>query len=192
MSSSARNSRPRRSCLWDENRRLAEPSDMTIGPDRHTMMDPRRVKLYRVSSWAVNLTIDDRTYPRVRIVRAAPLSDPDHYIAILTEHGDGICVIRDPVELDEASRQIAQEESQARYLIAVVERIHALRHQSGGAHFEVETDRGRRTFVAKDGAESIRSFGPRLLLVDVDGNRFEIPDVNALDSRSARLLRSVL
>ncbi|HET8564577.1 MAG TPA: DUF1854 domain-containing protein [Candidatus Binatia bacterium] len=165
---------------------------MAGGLDRNTMVDPRRVKLYRASSWAVNLIIDDRTSPRVQIVRAAPLSDPDHYIAILDEQDDGICVIRDPAELDEPSRQIVQEELRWRYLTAVVQRIEVVRHESGGAYFEVETDQGHRTFIVKHGAESIRSLGPRLLIVDVDGNRFEIADVNALDSRSARLLRSVL
>jgi len=156
------------------------------------MTDPRRVRLSRIPPWAVRLTIDDRTYLRVQIVRAAPLSDPDHYIAILDEQDDGICVIRDPAELDEASRHIVEEELRQRYLTAVVQHIHAVRHESGSAYFEVETDRGRTAFIVKDGTESIRRFGSRLLLMDVDGNRFEIPDVNTLDRRSAKLLRSVL
>lgn len=165
---------------------------MTAGPDRNAIVDPKRVRLSRIPPWAASLTIDDRTYPRAQIVRAAPLSDPDHYIAILDEQGEGICVIRDPAELDEASQKIVREELRARYLTAAIQRIHVVRHESGGVYLEVETDRGRRAFIVKDGAENIRSFGPRLLLVDVDGNRFEIRDINMLDRRSALLLRSVL
>lgn len=41
--------------------------------------------------------------------------------------------------------------------------------------------------------ESARWLGERRLLrLDVDGSRFEIPDLNAFDRRSARLLWSVL
>jgi len=55
------------------------------------------------------------------------------------------------------------------------------------------TDRGPREFVIRSTDENTRWFGERhVLLLDIDGNRFNIPDVEALDRRSARLLYQTL
>ena len=42
--------------------------------------------LFRSPPWVLRLTIrNDRSYPRIKIVRAAPLSYPDRFIAILDD-----------------------------------------------------------------------------------------------------------
>ncbi len=122
-------------------------------------------------------------------LRAAPLSDPDHYISFLDGNGEEICMVRDPAELDSATRRILREELNRRYMTAVVQRIHSVRNELGTSYFDVQTNRGRREFVVPNIRESARWLGERrLLLLDVDGNRFEIPDLDAFDKRSVKLL----
>ncbi|RLI06322.1 hypothetical protein DRO22_01340, partial [Candidatus Bathyarchaeota archaeon] len=51
----------------------------------------------------------------------------------------------------------------------------------------------RRDFVIQGVQDNIVWLGERrLLFVDVDGNRFEIPDYSSLDKKSASLLEEVL
>ncbi len=63
----------------------------------------------------------------------------------------------------------------------------------GKLMFRTFRDRGTREFVIRSADENARWLGERhVLLVDIDGNRLDIPDVEALDGRSARLLRLAL
>ncbi len=63
----------------------------------------------------------------------------------------------------------------------------------GTSYWEVETDRGQREFVVQNVAENARWLSEnRLLLIDVDGNRFEIPRLDQLDKKSSSLVGQVL
>src|SRR5215831_9413876 len=86
-------------------------------------------------------------YNNVRIRRALPLSDPDHYIAILDERDEDICMIRDPGELNPESRLVLDEELNRLYLTSVIQRIHSVRNDSGNYYFDVQTSWGRREVV---------------------------------------------
>ena len=93
----------------------------------------------------------------------------------------------------ENNRKIVLEELEKRYLTSYVERINHLRNEYGVSYWDVDTDRGQREFVAKNVAENAQWLGEgRLFLVDVDGNRFEIPNVQALDRRSQSFIELVL
>ncbi len=156
--------------------------------------DPKRIRLFREPAWMLRMTIlEDRSYPTVQVVRARPLSDPDRCISLLDANGEEICMIDDPADLDEMSRRILREELERRYMTARIERVYSARSEPGACYFDVQTHRGRREFVVQNVHESARWLGEhRLLLVDVDGNRFEIPDLKALDKRSARLVELAL
>jgi ATP-binding cassette subfamily B protein len=169
----------------------AEAPDAGADPEA---VDPKQIRLSREQRGTLRLMIGEgRSYEMVQVVRCAPLSDPGRYIAILDERSEEICMIREPAELDGATRQVLDEELTRRYLTAVVRRIYSARVEAGVAYFDVETDRGRREFIVQNAHESARWLGEqRLLLLDVDGNRFEVPDLGALDRRSARLLARAL
>jgi hypothetical protein len=167
----------------------------TLIPVTHPeKVESKQIRLLREPPWMLRMTIlGYRSYITVQAVRAAPLSDPDRYISLLDGNGEEICLVRDPAELDEVSRQILREELNRRYMTAIVERIHSLQNELGVSYFDVQTNRGRREFVLQNIQEDIRQLGERrILLLDVDGNRFEIPDLDALDKRSVKLLKLVL
>jgi len=158
------------------------------------LLDPKRVRLFREPPWALRLTLaKDRSYPKVKVVRAFPLSRPDQYVALLDVKDEEIGTIKDPKALDEGSRKILSEELDKRYLGAVIQSIRSVRNEFGTSYWDVDTHRGPRDFVVKNVLENVLRLGEhRLLLVDVDGNRFEVPDVNRLDKRSLSLLNMVL
>ena len=58
---------------------------------------------------------------------------------------------------------------------------------------QFETDRGIREATLRDARDNVVYLGEsRLLLTDAEGNRYDIPDISALDPRSRALLASVL
>jgi len=156
--------------------------------------DLKTVRLFHHASGSLCLTIaGDPIWSDVQVLRAAPLSDPDHYISVLDSDGNEIVLIDDPSQLDVETRRVLDEEMERRYLTLNVLRVHSARSESGVCHFDLETDRGRREVVVPNIYESARRLcGGRLLVVDVDGNRIEFPATTALDKRSATLLEATL
>jgi|AP95_1055475.scaffolds.fasta_scaffold18329_2 hypothetical protein len=152
------------------------------------------IQLFREPPWMLRLTIqDDRSYLRVKIVRAAPLSHPNRYICILDAKDEEICMIDDPKLLASEMADIVKEELDRRYLTSTIERVTSVRNEFGTSYWDVLTNRGEREFVVQNASENAQWLGDhRLLLVDVDGNRFEISDLNALDKKSQGYVELVL
>lgn len=157
-------------------------------------MDPRDIHLYYQPKDRLRLTLgQERSYPRVKAVWAAPLSRPGRHLALLDAKGDEIVMVDDPRELPAASRAALERELRERYLTATVSSVLHARQEFGATYWTVDTDRGRRDFVTQNLQENAQWFSDRhLLLIDVDGNRFEIPDVGALDERSQARVHAIL
>lgn len=155
---------------------------------------PEDIRLFHEPPWRLRMSIEgDRSYLKVKVVRAAPLTQPDRYICFLDAKDEAICMVEDPSVLGEENNRIIAKELAQRYLTARVLKVHSIRNEYGVSYWDVDTDRGRREFVAKSVAENAQMLGDdRMMILDVDGNRFEIEDMKALDARSARLIDSVL
>ena len=172
-------------------------TERTITPIQVTHPEhivPETIRLFREPPWVLRLTIgDDRSYLKVRVVCAAPLSQPDRFICFLDEKNEVICTVEDPIDLDAVSQRIVKEEIEQRYMTAIIKRVDSLRSEYGVSYWEVQTDRGNREFVVRNVSENAQWITDRrLLLIDVDGNRFEISNLEVLDKKSRGLIEMVL
>lgn len=172
----------------------AQPTATPIEMTHPESVDPKAIRLFREPSWKLRMTIEgDRSYLKIKVVRAAPLSQPSRYVCFLDGKDEVVCMVDDLNDLEAGSRPIVQEELDRRYLTSTIDLIESVRSEFGVSYWDVQTDRGRREFVVQDVSENAQWLGERrLLLIDVDGNRFEIPDIHALDRRSAKFLESVI
>ena len=157
-------------------------------------VDPGKIKLFYDPPWRLRMTIDgDRSYLKIKIVRAAPLTQPDDYICVLDAKDEVICMVDRLEELSVDNHEIVRTELQQRYLTAQVERVDSIRNEFGVSYWQVQTDRGSREFVAKNVAENAQWIAEgRMMILDVDGNRFEFADLSSLDKRSQTLIDEVL
>src|SRR5438552_1561799 len=147
---------------------------------------PTELKLFHYPKDRLRLTVaDDRSYPTVKPVWAAPLSQPGKNLALLDGKGDEIMLVSDPADLGAESLAAVNLELHRRYLTATVQSITHAKVEYGATYWSVDSDRGPRDFVTQSLQENaIWLSDVHLLLLDVDGNRFEIPDVSALDENS--------
>lgn len=152
------------------------------------------IRLFREPAWVLRLTIEgDRSYLKVKVVRAAPLSHPTRYICLLDAKDEEICMIDDLNSLNREMRALIEEELDRRYLTATIQRVNAVRNEYGTSYWDVQTDRGPREFVVQNVSENAQWLGDhRLLITDVDGNRFEIPHLDALDKKSLAAVEQVV
>jgi hypothetical protein len=157
-------------------------------------MDSEEISIFHQPQDRLRLTLKGKcSYVSVKPVWAAPLSRPNTYLSLLDGKSKEIVLLPNPSTLESASWQAVQRELQQRYLTAEVSKISSARQEFGATYWHVETDRGPRDFVTQNLQENAMWFSDtHLLLLDVDGNRFEISDTSALDDRSRHLLHSIV
>ena len=137
----------------------------------------------RTEGGFVSLTIGDETYPRVHVVRMFPFTDPKHYISIRTpdENSKEIGIIRDMGDVSEDVRNMLEEQMNLRYFTPIITKIINIKDEYGYAYFDVVTDRGACRFTINIGGGSVVHLSDtRVLISDIDENRFEIPDIMKL------------
>lgn len=146
----------------------------------------------------LSLTLGDKTYKRIMLQRAFPLSKPTQYISVREiredrEPGEEIGVIEDIDALSPEKKAIVEEELAVRYFTPQILQITKLKDERGFVYMEVVTTSGSRKITANNNSSSfIRLSAVRVLIVDVDGNRFDIPDMTKLDKKSIRNLEVVV
>ncbi len=139
----------------------------------------------------VSLDYDGVHYDRVNVVRLFPFSDAERYISI-REHGNGgreIGIIEDMNELSEETRAILNRQLSLSYFTPVIEKIYSIKDEYGYAYFHVLTDKGECKFSINMGSNAVTKLSDtRLIILDVDENRFEIRNVDALTHKEKRML----
>jgi hypothetical protein len=158
------------------------------------ILDPTKVRLWRTEAGKIRMEIEgDRSVLHVNIARAFPVSHPEHYIGFRDEDDKDVGMVVEPGKLDPKTRKIVDEQLRKRYFVPVITRIHSIKEEYGVGHWIVETDRGHREFVVRGMRDSIWEVGEqRLIIIDADNNRYDIPDYTELDYRSYRLIEETL
>jgi hypothetical protein len=158
-----------------------------------TTINPADLRVFHCPPGTVRVTVDgERSYWDVKVFQAWPLSDPGRHVSFQDGKGDEILMLEDLAGLDTQSREVTEEELRRRYLTARVEAVRHIKTEFGVTYWHVRTSRGERDFVVQSLTESCVWLGPRhVLIVDVDGNRFEIPDLDAMDATSRQWLGTV-
>ncbi len=157
-------------------------------------IEPESIRLFYEPEGRLRMTIGEhRSYLAVKPVWAAPLSFPGRYLALLDGKGQEIVMFDSIDDVPAEPRKLIEEELYRRYLTPTVLSIESARSEFGVSYWTVVTDRGRRDFVTQNLSESVQWLSPaHLLLCDVDGNRFDVPDVQALDPISRKLLTNMI
>jgi hypothetical protein len=158
------------------------------------LLDATTLRLSRGPYGEYRLEIrDDRCYLNCRASRCFPFSDRRHYLALFDGLKGEIGVVHDAGQLDAASREILDEMLERRYFIPIVERVKSIREEYGVVYWSVETAQGSRDFVCRGLRDSVVELADgRLIISDVDGNRFEIPDYTELSRSTQMVLDRVL
>lgn len=157
-------------------------------------IDPAEVRLFYSPPGTPRMTVgNDRSYHTIKLFQAWPLSNPGKHLCFQDGRGEEILTVPKMEDLPAESRPVAEEELRRRYLTARVEVILSVRTEFGVTYWNVRTDRGERDFVVQSVSESCAWLSDsHILITDVDGNRFEILDINALDTMSRAQLDTAL
>lgn len=121
-------------------------------------------------------------------VRAFPIADPQHGIALVSAEGAELAWFDRLDDLPGEVRRLIEEELASREFMPEIRRIVGVTSYATPCTWTVETDRGETSFVLK-GEEDIRRLADHMLLIaDTNGIQFLIRDILGLDRGSRRVL----
>ena len=85
------------------------------------------------------------------------------------------------------------DELNRKYFVPVIESIYSVKERYGYAYCDVKTNIGRIKFTVHDAHRNIiKATSDRILIADVNGNRYEITSLRAFDIRSMRKIELYL
>jgi hypothetical protein len=160
-----------------------------VEASRLAFLDPRKLSFFMHGAILRMTIADDRSYLKVNILRAFPLSEPDRFLSLRDGANEEVGLIVDPEELSVENRKIVAEYLGRHYIVPVVTGIVSARERFGTVDWTMETDRGLCRFTTRNLRENIQRPAPgRIILNDVDGNRYDIRNLDELSLEGQELL----
>lgn len=135
----------------------------------------------------------DKTYDRVTLFQTFPFTHRDQYVSVRDMEGNEIGMIEELGDFSDEVVAAFRAELERRYFAPVVTRIESMKEEFGYAYWDVETDSGPRRFTVRDMTQNLWLLSTEhVMIVDVDGNRFDIPDYTKLDAASRKYIDDLL
>ena len=130
---------------------------------------------------------------RVFLCRQFPFELEWEFISVMNAEKQEIGIVRRVDDFEGETRELLREELSKRYYTPVILQILGSKERYGFSYWKVKTKEGEVSFTLHDTYRSIiRASESRIIMMDVNGNRFEIPDVNALDRKSYKKIELYL
>jgi len=164
----------------------AKPDKQAV--DEHDRGERKIERIERDPGGHVLVYLKGRSEPVVdaRIARCFPWSVPDIFISIRDKDGKEIVLLETLDELHGATRRIVEEELRDKIFNPKIHRILSYKDEFGITSIRAETDRGETTFQIRS-RDDVRVLSlTRALFRDVDGNTYELADLEALDPASRK------
>lgn len=149
-------------------------------------LTPENALFVQVNEFITLTTLgpEKKEYGKVSLRRSFPYEFRYEYISVLDGDEREIGMIRD-IALFPALEEVLRAELDRRYYTLKINKINYFKERYGFSYWKTETDRGPADFTLKDTYRSIYKIGAsHIAITDVDGNRYEIDDVHALDKKS--------
>jgi hypothetical protein len=158
-------------------------------PEEIVWLDPARL-LWQIERGRLQVREKaEEEWREVSIYRLFPLSDPEGWLSVVDKDNKEVGIILELRGCPHEPLALIREELSRRYLVPHILRIISCRDQFDFSIWEVETDRGPVNFHVRRQQENIqRPLPHRVTLIDIEGNRYDIVDVNDLDEESRRML----
>lgn len=140
----------------------------------------------------VTLDFDKNIYENVDIIRTFPFTMPDELLSVRESTGKKreIGIIKNlTTDFDKDTVNVISKHLELRYYMPVIEKIISIKEVSGYVHFKVNTNHGEINFSLQSNGNHFSYLSDtRILITDLEGNRYEIPDVKQLTAKELKKL----
>lgn len=133
----------------------------------------------RTEGGFLSLKTEEKEYARVGVYLTFPLTMPEEFISIreADEKAKEIGLIEKLSVLSKDQQEMIREQIRLRYFMPVITKVLDVKDEYGFAYWHVMTNFGVCRFTTHMSGDAVITLGEsRLLVTDIDGNRYDIPD----------------
>ena len=160
---------------------------------KNSVLDASRTTCGKDAEGGLVVRCDGEEIAVTSVMTAFPISRPGTMVSLRDDEGNEVAIIDNIGRLDNTSRYIIQQELEKSYFMPVITDFIYSEEKLGVLTMEVDTDKGPRTFQIRNFRKCIRQLGKgRVLIRDVDGNRYEVKHWPSLSSRGRNILMEYL
>ena len=159
------------------------------------LIDPSKAEFYVADSGFTGLKYDGGDYKHITLKRALPIGLPMEYISVADSENKEIGILKSLNDLSEDQYAIVMDELSKRYYCPDILEIKSIKDKLGYVYMELildVSDSGKthmKNCAVKDVNKNIRMLSDdSLIIYDVDGNRYTIKKLSALDKQSLKRL----
>lgn len=137
----------------------------------------------RTKGGFLSLKTGEKEYERVGVYLTFPLTNPEEFISVreADEKAKEIGLIRTLTDLKAEEQEMIREQVRLRYFMPVIRKVMDVKDEYGYAYWHVMTDFGVCRFTTHMGGDAVVNLSDaRYQITDIDGNRYEIPDLYGL------------
>lgn len=145
----------------------------------------------RTEGGFLSLKFREKEYKRIGVYLTFPLTNPEEFISIreADEKAKEIGIVESMKDLSASQQEMLREQIRLRYFMPEVKKVMEVKEEYGYAYWYVETDFGVCRFTTHMSNDAVAVLDEsRLLITDIDGNRYEIPDFYALTIQERKRL----
>ena len=133
----------------------------------------------RTEGGFLSLKTEDKEYTRVGVYLTFPLTMPEEFISIreADEKAKEIGLIEKLSALSKDQQEMIREQIRLCYFMPIITKVLDVKDEYGFAYWHVMTNFGVCRFTTHMSGDAVITLGEsRLLVTDIDGNRYDIPD----------------
>lgn len=143
------------------------------------MLDGENAVFSRTPGGFIALKTKDKEYERVGVYLTFPLTNPEEFVSIreADEKAREIGMVEKLSLLPADQQEMLREQIKLRYFMPAITKVLDVKDEYGYAYWNVVTTFGACRFTTQMSGDAVVHLSDsRLLVTDIDGNRYEIPD----------------
>ena len=155
-------------------------------------VSPEDCEFFETEYGFLGVTLRGKTYRRVILTRALPLTAPDEYLCISDVDKNEIGIIKNADDFSAEQQTLIRKELSLRYYCPLISEIIGIKEKMGHFYFDVKIGEQKKSFTVRDISKSVRQLDNGVSIIDMDANRYLIPDFSAIPAKSRRMLEPYL
>ena len=171
------------------------PEDKKQGLEQYvdiTFLDDNNAQFDRTEGGILILKYQDENYNRIKLYKIFPFHLDDQYISVRDKDNNEIGIIKSLDDLNNKMRKLVKEELDWIYFCPDIQKIYSIEEEFGYTYWKVETDQGKREFTLRGNNGLTPITETRIMINDIEGNRYQIKNTENLDRNSLKQIELIL
>jgi hypothetical protein len=172
-----------------KSRDLAESkTDLSEAAKIH-YITPDNTVFTKTEGHLLSVRVNEEEHPEVYLHCSFPHMNRRIFISVRTIENKEIGIIKSLDEFPKDVENLLEEQIKIRYFAPEITKVIKIQEEFGYSYWEVETSAGLCKFTVRSGGANVKILSNnKLLIMDVDGNRFIIEDLSRLSDKEYRMI----